>query len=622
MPSDSLELKAASVTTSDKKATVLAYSGGIMSVKPHGSVAIDLAGCKTDDRVSFLCDHKDEMENVIGHGVPRVVNGQLYVEGVITPGGEAADRIIELKKSGTPLQASVGVTFSREDTQRIREGETVHVNGRAVTAPAGGFMLICKSRLREVSIVVLGADPETVVEIQAKRGKENMSIGLETTNTVTIDETEKTRRDEIRKLCAGGHADIQAQAIDEGWDVERAELHVLRAQNRDLELKATRDARPLPPPVHSGHRGSADGREVLEAAAMLHFGHESLAEKELGERACEQARSLRCNSMVDLCKASLQLEHVDFGSHTRDQMVKASFSTISLPIALSNVANKVTLAAYNAFPSSARLIAKSLTSQDFKEHTGFRLTGDFEMEEVAADGEIAHGVLKDSGYTYQVATYARMLTLTRQDVINDDTGAFSEIPRILGRGAAIALEKLFWTMVLGNAENFFHADNANYLSGAATALSDAGLAAAVELFLKQVDQDDNPISVVPKYLTVPPELKVTADSLYNSVTLEKQLAEGGSEPDINAFHGLYQPATTPYLSASGMSGSSSKAWYLFGDPSDVAAFGIAYLNGREHPTIEQVDMPGHVLGIGWRGYLDFGVCQIDPRGAVKAKGEA
>ena len=32
----------------------------------------------------------------------------------------------------------------------------------------------------------------------------------------------------IRKLCAGEHAEIEAKAIDEGWDLPRCELEVLR----------------------------------------------------------------------------------------------------------------------------------------------------------------------------------------------------------------------------------------------------------------------------------------------------------------------------------------------------------------------------------------------------------
>ena len=90
----------------------------------------------------------------------------------------------------------------------------------------------------------------------------------------------------------------------------------------------------------------------------------------------------------------------------------------------------------------------------------------------------------------------------------------------------------------------------------------------------------------------------------------------------NIYAGLYQPCVTPYLNNSGITGYSTTGWYLFGEPGDVAAFGIAYLDGNEFPTIQDAPQNPDVLGIGWRVFFDFGVCQLDPRGAVMSKGAA
>ena len=74
------------------------------------------------------------------------------------------------------------------------------------------------------------------------------------------------------------------------------------------------------------------------------------------------------------------------------------------------------------------------------------------------------------------------------------------------------------------------------------------------------------------------------------------------------------------LSNTGITGYSATAWYLMADPADAPSFGIAYLNGREAPVIEEVDPGANYLGKAWRGYFDFGVCQIDSRGSVKSTG--
>ena len=69
-------------------------------------------------------------------------------------------------------------------------------------------------------------------------------------------------------------------------------------------------------------------------------------------------------------------------------------------------------------------------------------------------------------------------------------------------------------------------------------------------------------------------------------------------------------------------GSSGKAWYLLSDPNDLPVIEVALLNGQESPTIETAEADFNTLGVKMRGYHDFGVALQDPRGGVKAKGEA
>ena len=109
------------------------------------------------------------------------------------------------------------------------------------------------------------------------------------------------------------------------------------------------------------------------------------------------------------------------GSSENDR-VKAGFSTVSLPGILSNIAHKVMLQAYTAVPAVAKMLCKPLTASDFKTHTGYRLTGDFKFEQLSPDGELKHGKLSESAYTYSVDTYGKIFGLTRKMMINDDLG--------------------------------------------------------------------------------------------------------------------------------------------------------------------------------------------------------
>jgi len=418
---------------------------------------------------------------------------------------------------------------------------------------------------------------------------------------------------DIGYVCGSDHPQIRARAVADGWDKTRTELEVLRV------------SRSAGPAIHTADSKPPTMR-VLEASLRLGGREgEGVLVEEYDEPTIEAAyhyRGIGIRGLVDLC---CMIE-----GHTRpevaagpNEIAAAGFSTVSLPGILSNTANKVMLAAYRSVPSAARRLATKLTASDFKTHTGYRLTGDMKLEEVGADGELKHARLGETPYPYAVKTYGKVFGLTRQMIKNDDLGAFTEIPRLIGRGSALTIEQTFWTLVLANTGSFFSAGNKNYISGAATVLDSNGLSKGVEQFLKQTDSEGDPILVEPRFLVAPPELKVDADELYTSTNIT---TGGGSskekQPTKNVHANKYEPVQVPYLSNSNYAGSSSAAWYLWGDPADVAAFGIAYLDGRETPVIEEAPLASDILGKAWRGYIDFGACQIDPRGAVKSKGAA
>jgi hypothetical protein len=215
-----------------------------------------------------------------------------------------------------------------------------------------------------------------------------------------------------------------------------------------------------------------------------------------------------------------------------------------------------------------------------------------------------------------------MYQITRQDIINDDLGAFADLPQMIARGCALKIEDVAWTLVLANTGSFFSSGNSNYISGASSALSSTSLGTAVKTMRQQADANGDPILVEPKTLVVPPSLEKTADELFVSTNL---VAAGNTDllqPGGNVYGGKYRPLVVPHLENSNYTGYSSTAWYLFGDPSDVAAFGLAFLNGQQGPTLESAEAEFNTLGMAFRGFCDFGTCQVDSAGAVMSKGAA
>jgi hypothetical protein len=66
---------------------------------------------------------------------------------------------------------------------------------------------------------------------------------------------------------------------------------------------------------------------------------------------------------------------------------------------------------------------------DFKTVTSYRLIGTDQYEQVAPGGELKHGTLGKEIYTNKADTYGLMLSVDRRDIINDDLGAITTVPR-------------------------------------------------------------------------------------------------------------------------------------------------------------------------------------------------
>ena len=257
---------------------------------------------------------------------------------------------------------------------------------------------------------------------------------------------------------------------------------------------------------------------------------------------------------------------------------------------------------------------------DFKTVTSYRLIGTDQYEQVAPGGELKHGTLGNETYTNKADTYGLILAVDRRDLINDDLGAITTVPRKLGRGSGLKINDVFWTTFLANS-TFFTAGNNNLLTGADTALGIDGLTKAEAAFMDQVDSDGKPIGVIPAIVLVPTGLSAMGTQLWRSLEIRDTTAST-KYPIANPHQGKFRVEVSRYLGNARYPGNSTKAWYLLCDPADLPLIEVAFLNGNESPTIQTIEADPSVLGIQMRGYHDFGVALQDPRAGIRSKGEA
>jgi len=219
--------------------------------------------------------------------------------------------------------------------------------------------------------------------------------------------------------------------------------------------------------------------------------------------------------------------------------------------------------------------------------------------------------------TFQLSTFGKMISITRQDIINDDLGFLSVIPRELAKAAMRKISDLVHAPLIANTGSFFHSVNhGNHLTGGGSALSTASLGAAITAMRKQRDANNADLDIVPTTLVVPPDLEQTARALLES--MEIQAAEG--LPMGNSLKGATALQIESRLSNDDrFAAASTTAWYLFGPPS-ASPVVIGFLNGKQEPTVESQDAVFHTLGIQLRVYHDAGVGLGDYRAAVKSDG--
>lgn len=672
-----VELTAAAESGKKPTFNIVAYTGVPMNAGGfYSPVIVELSGVKTaNSHIPILLDHDASL--IVGQGEASVDTATIRVSGSVMGDSPEANKVIALAKDGFKWQASIGASVTRREF--LEAGKKAVVNGREVSGP---LMIARESMLQEVSFVAIGADQATSAAVaashslgkgtamgfeawlqakgfdpaslsdgqkdllrasyDAEQNKPNEESTPVTASYADLDqEVQKTkkenaRRQEITKIAAKFLAEHPG-ACDAIEASARLAIEAGTPPN-DFELDQLRQFRNQGPLIATRAKKAVINDKVIEAAVCMSTGLKTV-EKQYDEQTLEAAdknfrggiglqqlllhcaRENGCDSLS--VRGSLR-DVLHFAFPSKREMRASGFSSISLPNILSNVANKYITEQFMAVESVWRTIASVRPVSDFKQITNHSLTGDLQYEQLGSGGEIKHGSLSEEVYTNQAKTYAKMLGLTRTDIVNDDLGAFAAVPRRLGRGGALKINDVFWTEFLNNS-TFFTSGRGNYDDGTDTALDVAGLTKAMGTFWSALtDPEGKPLGSTPRYLLVPPAQLIPAKVLNGSTALNPagQTATTALVGNMNPFAGMFEVVSSTYMANSSYTGYSALAWYLLADPNDIPVIEVCFLNGRDMPTVETADADFDQLGVQFRAYHDFGVSKQEYRGGCKFKGEA
>lgn len=267
---------------------------------------------------------------------------------------------------------------------------------------------------------------------------------------------------------------------------------------------------------------------------------------------------------------------------------------------------------YQGAESVLKQVARERSARDFRALKGVSLSGFGSLPKVNDGGEIPSGTFYERSESYSLASYAKMFSISRQALVNDDLGAFADMFRIMGRAAAeteagVMAGLLNANPVMSDGFALFSTQHANNLASG-TAPSVAGLDAARLALRTQKDMDGVTLmNATAKFLLVPSALETAAQVLCASAAWAPN-----TQANANPFGGTLIPLAEPRL-------TSATAWYAFADPTLAPVLEFANLDGVTGPQVEMRE-GWSSLGQEFRVYTHFGAGVTGYSGAYRNNG--
>lgn len=284
--------------------------------------------------------------------------------------------------------------------------------------------------------------------------------------------------------------------------------------------------------------------------------------------------------------------------HRWEYMVREAITTSDFPYLFGGILDRSLLAKYTADIPDWRSYCAVGSSKDFRQSQMDKVQGneDF-LELVPEKGEYLISPMSDSHYHIQVYKRGRQFDISWESIINDDLGAFNDIPTRFANAAiyteAFLATSLFCVAAGPNPALYgapiADVDGQNVTNQGVLPLTIANLEATIQLMKRQTDMYGRVLGIIPKHLVVPSSLEFTARAILTSALKQwTEVGAGGGIPvptaNVVAQAGL-QLHVNSMLETINTTGDDVDTWYLFADPSVGKAMQFNYLRGHESPEI-------------------------------------
>jgi len=419
-----------------------------------------------------------------------------------------------------------------------------------------------------------------ITDLCARHGVSNLAAGLIRSGN-SLDQARSAVLDEMARTDAarGGHQNVRIQVVGSEYEVrmagiEEAIMHRIRA----------------------GTKLTDNGRQY-RGLSLIELGRDFLESQGVSTRG------------MDRMRLATDILHFRSGAHGT-----SDFSTL-----FANVANKRMRDAYQENAGTyTQWARRAPNAPDFKNINIVQMSGAPELLQTNEHGEFKYGTMKDAGTSYALVTYGRMVSLTRQAIINDDLRAFERLVTAFGASSSRLENRLVYSQlagnpVMGDGSPLFHADHKNLATGAGSILALATLKAGRTAMRLQKGLAGEELNLAPNFLIVPATLEQDAYQLTSANYVPAKQA------DVNEFRAGGRTAVEPIVEPI-LDGMSETGWFLASSNSQVDTVEYCYLEGAEGPVIES-QTGFEVDGVTWKCRLDFAAKAVDHRGLYQGAGK-
>lgn len=497
-------------------------------------------------------------------------------------------------------------------------------------------------------------EPESVATDESEESEMIENMDPEGADMATIEKSEdekveralkadQVRRNEIQATCkkVGIEREFADQLCDSGISVAAAMPKIIeristkpagqsvegsgnvdvKVDERDKFMAAARDGLVQRAFQSAGVKRSAFEGDSRPAAGSEDFQNSGL--RRMSERFVERMGG-NINRMAPKDIALVALGHP--GAMNRWNIQREAYHTTgSFANLLLDAANKTLLAGYEEAPFTWSMWARQASSTpDFKNINRIRFSESPDLEVVPENKSYDEGPMSDSKESYSVEKFGRIFTVTWETIVNDDMDAISRIPAMQGSAARRTQNKKVYETLTANAAMadgvaLFDAGHSNVGSpGAAPSVPSLNDAFTKMRTQKGLD-GKTIINVMPRYLIVPAALEATALELFTSTGRPDQ---GGDTTGNSGVQNIYGPGgrrSLQVITEPELDGSSSTAWYVAAENTQIDTVELAFLQGEETPVLEnEWDFDKDVYK--YKVRQTFGVKAIDWRGVFRNAG--